>query len=167
MDVNRRIRNCYEYCAKQGIRPTMEDRHVHMPYMDTLLGIEVVWLTRLSYSCRELMSRFLIMPFMTVMVALWQPIMSNRIFTTIFCTILLSSTTPSLHWRNPFWPPRQTSESVCNGYIPARMLVARLLSLLSKAKNFSLHGLVTPPPFYIENLAKTSTWSTLTSPHKK
>lgn len=28
----------YEYCAKQGIRPTMEDRHVHMPYIDLMVG---------------------------------------------------------------------------------------------------------------------------------
>ncbi|KAI3653253.1 hypothetical protein MP228_001200 [Amoeboaphelidium protococcarum] len=27
----------YEYCAKQGIRPTMEDRHIHLPYIDVLV----------------------------------------------------------------------------------------------------------------------------------
>jgi hypothetical protein len=26
----------YEYSAKQGIRPTMEDRHIHLPYIDVL-----------------------------------------------------------------------------------------------------------------------------------
>lgn len=27
----------YDFCAKQGIRPTMEDRHIHLPYVDYLL----------------------------------------------------------------------------------------------------------------------------------
>ena len=31
----------YEYNAKQGIRPTMEDRHVHIPYVDVLMDRNV------------------------------------------------------------------------------------------------------------------------------
>ena len=31
----------YEYSAKQGIRPTMEDRHAHLPYLDVLIGRKV------------------------------------------------------------------------------------------------------------------------------
>jgi serine/threonine protein phosphatase PrpC len=35
------VSTSYEWSAKQGVRPTMEDRHVHIPYLDVLLNRNV------------------------------------------------------------------------------------------------------------------------------